>query len=417
VEASRVIFGNPATRAGALLARAMLLLPVLVLLSGCDPDPYPADMTYPARTDLLVITADAKDIGETFGPGQLNVFINSIREQEKKDKVKFKYIDPAEIPAEARQTINEQLTKVFNTPAEPRVKVTEEPTLIKDLQLDSPTLAHGSLLYRRHCLHCHGVAGDGRGPTALWVNPPPRDYRRGKFKFASVVGSLVSKPRRQDLMRTLLEGIEGTSMPSFKTQPERDLEALISYVMHLSIRGAVEFDALSQVKDQTEASKDLKVLIQEKTNQFALEWRDQAIPISPDASDPAKKLHPYPYNPDDKDELKRSVGRGYELFIGKGICVSCHYDFGRQSKFLYDDWGTLVRPNNLPQGIYRGGRRPIDIYYRVHSGIGPSKMPGAASEIASDPKAMWDLVNFVQALPYPGMLPDNVRQKVYGDRK
>ena len=41
----------------------------------------------------------------------------------------------------------------------------------------SDTLAEGSKLYRQHCLHCHGLEGNGRGPTGYWVNPPPRDYR------------------------------------------------------------------------------------------------------------------------------------------------------------------------------------------------------------------------------------------------
>src|SRR5205085_771215 len=78
VEASRVISGNILTRAGTQLARGLLLLPVLVLLSGCDPDPYPANMTYPARADLLVIKAEGAGISQTFGPGQLDHFVNTI---------------------------------------------------------------------------------------------------------------------------------------------------------------------------------------------------------------------------------------------------------------------------------------------------------------------------------------------------
>ena len=40
-------------------------------------------------------------------------------------------------------------------------------------------------LYREHCAHCHGVTGDGLGPTAAFLNPYPRDYRPGVFKFKS----------------------------------------------------------------------------------------------------------------------------------------------------------------------------------------------------------------------------------------
>ena len=29
-------------------------------------------------------------------------------------------------------------------------------------------------LYREHCAHCHGISGDGVGPTAVFLNPYPR---------------------------------------------------------------------------------------------------------------------------------------------------------------------------------------------------------------------------------------------------
>ena len=87
------------------------------------------------------------------------------------------------------------------------------------LKLDDESLIRGSHLYRLHCLTCHGLTGDGRGPTATWVNPHPRDYRLGLFKFQSSdhkVGQKINKkmkPMRADLYRTLRVGIEGTSMP------------------------------------------------------------------------------------------------------------------------------------------------------------------------------------------------------------
>src|SRR5205814_128439 len=108
--------------------------------------------------------------------------------------------------------------------------------------------------------------------------------------------------------------------------------------------------------------------------------------------------------------LKASVKRGRELFVepsaavqeklGKDTCFSCHKDFGRQSTFRYDVWGTFAKPNNFLQGVFRGGRRPVDIYYRVHSGIRPSGMlafgnllpaptKNAKGEVTEAP--IWDL--------------------------
>src|SRR5207237_5902064 len=132
------------------------------------------------------------------------------------------------------------LEESFGRPASPKVDVEDADAH----RLDEPTLAAGSKLYRRHCLHCHGLNGDGRGPTAPWVNPHPRDYRLGKFKFtSSTVKAGDRKARREDLLRTLKQGIEGTSMPSFALLDEqKELQPLISYVIHLSLRGQVEMD-------------------------------------------------------------------------------------------------------------------------------------------------------------------------------
>ncbi|MBM3967484.1 MAG: cytochrome c, partial [Planctomycetes bacterium] len=68
-------------------------------------------------------------------------------------------------------------------------------------------------LYRKHCVSCHGVTGDGRGLAASMLAPYPRDFRRGTFKFKSTPTGV--KPTRSDLVRTLHKGIPGTSMPSF----------------------------------------------------------------------------------------------------------------------------------------------------------------------------------------------------------
>jgi mono/diheme cytochrome c family protein len=58
----------------------------------------------------------------------------------------------------------------------------------------------------------------------------------------------------------------------------------------------------------------------------------------------------------------------------------------------------VVRPANLTLGVYRGGRRPIDLYWRIHVGIPGSNMP--ANYPALNSEQIWDVVNFLQVLPY-----------------
>jgi hypothetical protein len=57
-----------------------------------------------------------------------------------------------------------------------------------------------------------------------------------------------------------------------------------------------------------------------------------------------------------------------------------------------------IPPRNLRHGIYRGGRRPLDLYYRIHAGINGAPMPAAKGTVP--PEDIWHIVNYVRSLPY-----------------
>jgi mono/diheme cytochrome c family protein len=366
---------------------------------GCSSKEYPESLRYPERSDLLVIKKPSTEPFYPHPPGDLTQSIAAI---EGKDGGETK--DPKAVDSTLRTELNEALIKVFGTPAKPSVLADDA----DKLDLDDETLAAGSILYRRHCLHCHGLAGDGRGPTGPWVNPHPRDYRQGKFKFLSTDNSVAGrKPRRADIIRVISTGIEGTSMPAFSLLQEGPLNQLASYVIHLSIRGEVEFETLKTLLTTGPSALEGQSVDKNVAFLANLLVTDQWVPATT-----SKPITPeaYPYKDQDKEA---SIIRGYKLFTnpeGAASCISCHKDFGRQVNFRYDIWGTLVRPANLANPTYRGGRRPIDLFWRINGGIDPSGMPSASSLSQKD---TWDLVNFVQAMPYPRMLPEQIRDKIY----
>jgi mono/diheme cytochrome c family protein len=377
-----------------------LLLPLAALvIAGCGQGKYPEDLEYPPRTDLLVITAPTAEVMNPIPPGDLDAYIASLQ-----DEPGTNIQDPMDVNADDRSTLADLLKDRFGTPAKPTV-TTQVADAVETLKLDDKTLAKGSELYRRHCLTCHGLTGDGRGPTGPWVNPNPRDYRQGVFKFKS---TRAPKPRREDLLRTIRMGIDGTSMPSHILLPEDELEALVSYVIHLSIRGEVEYTVLRQILEGNDSG--VEELVEFVTDQVVIPpWvqAEQGGPI---------EVRPYPEKYlNDPQEFNKSVERGYKLFTdtkGATSCIACHIDFGRRVPFRHDTWGTLARPANLTAGIYRGGRRPVDIYRRVAVGItlGKAQMPPA--ELEGD--QYWDLVNFVLTLPHPHQLPEDIRTNIYG---
>jgi mono/diheme cytochrome c family protein len=411
----------------------------LTLLSGCGNGGYPEYLTYPVRTDAIVTELPKENPATLDTPGlwgelvpQLlakggkvvdplmtsqKAQVQKLEEEQKKAPNDSRKDEIGKLNkrisgwdkqwARLQPDLEKGLTDLFGTPANPKVGNVEEDVL-KTLVLDPTTLAQGSQLYRQQCLHCHGLTGDGRGPTAPWVNPHPRDYRRGTFKFISTIGGNARKPLLKDLLRTLHAGIDGTSMPSFGQLHEDDLKRMVSYVIHLSIRGQTELETIRALWDNfDEQTGDLnlsaleggavKGQLEASLGNAVKQWMDsQKSPIVPAA---------YPYS---EEERYQSIVRGYNLFAqpGPASCVSCHADYGRQFGYRWDDWGTIVRPADLTQGIYRGGRRPVDLYDRMHGGILGAGMPAFSKQNGGslEPNQLWDIVNFIQALPYPQML-------------
>jgi mono/diheme cytochrome c family protein len=304
----------------------------------------------------------------------------------------------------------------------------------------------GYSLYRRNCLHCHGVSGAGDGPTAPFLYPTPRDYRKGIFKFTSTPSG--KPPHRSDLRRTISNGLHGTSMPAFHSlMSPPEIEQVIDYVIFLSMRGESETLLIEEAftSDEKDPNALSDEIVNDVVNGVFNKWKlAQTQQVNP----------PSPRTPPSRE----SVLAGRNLFLGRTSekleCAGCHgklamgdgpsfvsqdlynevvfggnpserharleahladlakkdKDQAEKLKALWDakpdDWGNPLRPSNLNRGIYKGGRRPLDIFWRIAKGINGAQMP-AHYPSPLDDKKVWDLVNFVLALPYePELLRD-----------
>ena len=369
----------------AFAALAVVFAGVLAAtFSGCESKPgYPPTLEYPARTDRLVLRTPAAQPSGLGEPGKLDAELAAL------DSLGGLTLDPATIPQADRTRIEASLTELFGPPASPHVKDDRA----EGLGLTAERLVEGSRLYRRHCLQCHGLAGDGRGPTGPWIYPHPRDFRRGAFKFVTTGDG--GKPRTSDLARTVKDGLKGTGMPAFGILPDSDRDLLVSYVKFLALRGQTEFLALRAADEEDESDS------KQRLARIVGEWvKAEAVA---NISAPAVP----------EGEAKQSaVRRGYELFTNKAAtdCMTCHEDYGRKTTYRYDVWGTVVRPGELIVAGFKGGDRPEQLFHRIRDGIQPSGMPAHPS-LKDD--QVWDLVWFVRAAPFPRELPDDVRSKVY----
>ena len=91
---------------------------------------------------------------------------------------------------------------------------------------------HGKALYERYCIFCHGTFGDGRGESAPYIDPKPRDFTLGVFKCRSTPSGSI--PLDSDLYDTISRGIHASGMPSWKPLTREERVDLVTYVKSFS---------------------------------------------------------------------------------------------------------------------------------------------------------------------------------------
>jgi len=96
-------------------------------------------------------------------------------------------------------------------------------------------LADGSVLYRKHCVPCHGAEGDGRGEAAPLLRFPPRDFVAARYRFRSTPAGAAPLPA--DLFRSITLGTgRGAAMPSFRHLTADERWSLVVRVMEFAPR-------------------------------------------------------------------------------------------------------------------------------------------------------------------------------------
>jgi high-affinity iron transporter len=135
---------------------------------------------------------------------------------------------PADRVADLAQQAGGLLLTAYPIPVAPRL---------------APDLAQGQRLYQVHCAACHGPTGGGDGPASKSLDPKPVDFTdKGRARARSILA----------LYQVTSQGVEGTSMPSFKALPDQDRWALAFYV------GTLSFDAAARERGAAMLQNDPK---------------------------------------------------------------------------------------------------------------------------------------------------------------
>lgn len=190
----------------------------------------------------------------------------------------------------------------------------------------------GRKVYRRACASCHGRAGRGDGPAASALDPKPRDFTSGKFKFRSTPSGMA--PTDEDLYRVVSSGIPRTYMFAWdELLSERERLDVIAYV---------------------------------KTFSDIFEMDDDTAPVA---------------IPAEPSPRRSSVAEGKNLYIVMQ-CFTCHGRGGRgdgeKAGALQDDWGRDIEAFDFTVGAYKGGSDGVSVFRTFETGLNGTPMPSYA---------------------------------------
>jgi cytochrome c oxidase cbb3-type subunit 2 len=212
-------------------------------------------------------------------------------------------------------------------------------------QTDSQ-IAWGKAVYLRRCVGCHGDKGDGNGPAATFLDPRPRNFTIGAFKFRSTPSG--SLPTDGDLYRTLTRGVRWTAMPTWHEIPEKDRIAVIAFIKTFSTRWKEE-------------KPEPPILIGEPP------------PASPELLEQGKALYK------------------------QAKCWECHGDGGKgdgpSAETLEDDLGFRIRPADFTKGQFKAGGNVRDIFRTMTTGLDGTPMPSFADSMKEDER--WAISYYV----------------------
>ena len=227
------------------------------------------------------------------------------------------------------------------------------------------TREEGRKIFFKRCWYCHGEEGDSNAPVADFLDPRPRDFTPGVFKFTTTQSGEL--PTDEDLFRTISNGVRFTAMPIWEQTLSEDERWKVMYFI--------------------------------KT--FVPEYEDEEF--DPNRN---KDLHLGYWERLKKVQgIKIDLKRGEEMYQ-QAKCFECHGKEGRGDGRVTldqeDGWGFPISPRNLRKPWrYKAGPEPEEVFLRFLTGINGAPMPSFQDEFNDED--LWQVANFVvQKFQEPG---------------
>ena len=188
------------------------------------------------------------------------------------------------------------------------------------------------------CARCHGRNGDGKGVTALYLDPAPRDLTKAAF--------MNSKPSER-FAHSIEEGVPGTSMPAWaKVLSPQQAHSVLDYAMATFTR---------------EPARVLKPHKLPETNPVAVS--------------------------------SESIMHGEQIFVQR--CAGCH---GRKADGKGpNSLDILPRPRNLRNSAFVNALADQRMFESILYGVQGTAMP-AWIDYGLSQKDVGDIINFIRSI-------------------
>ena len=192
--------------------------------------------------------------------------------------------------------------------------------------------------FKTLCARCHGVNGDGKGTSAIYLDPAPRNLTNAEF--------LVSKPESR-FLTSIRQGVGGTSMPPWGKVLNDE-----------QIKGVFDYISTNFVHQQRHEIKPRKV---PDTNPVAFS--------------------------------SASAARGQAIFLQR--CIGCH---GRKADGKGPNSVDISpRPRNLRNSAFIGNVGDRRLMESILYGVEGTPMPSWIDYGLSQDE-VGDIVNFIRSL-------------------
>jgi mono/diheme cytochrome c family protein len=106
------------------------------------------------------------------------------------------------------------------------------PDLFRGYVYTTDARSPGRKTYEVYCVGCHGEEGLGNGPASEFLNPKPRNFVNGDYKYFHF-GEPGPLPSDESIKITIRNGLPGSSMPAFPLLTDQEIADVTTYIKSL----------------------------------------------------------------------------------------------------------------------------------------------------------------------------------------